>query len=157
MFGRVTVKRRCRRFGIRTEGLPTDQRRVSSLNHPHICTLHDIGTQDGIHYLVMEHIEGETLEKRLERGPLPLARAIEYSIQIVDALDRAHRQGVMHRDLKPGNIMLTKSGVKVLDFGLAAWTTPAVGVAPEDGKHDGAYALTVDRKTFRREESGVLG
>ena len=128
----------------RIERFKREARIVSSLNHPHICTLHDIGAQDGIHYLVMEHIEGETLEERLERGPLPLARAIEYSIQIVDALDRAHRQGVIHRDLKPGNIMLTKSGIKVLDFGLAAWTTPAVGVAPGDGKHDGARALTVE-------------
>jgi Tol biopolymer transport system component len=128
----------------RIERFKREARIISSLNHPHICTLYDIGMQDGIHYLVMEHIDGETLEKRLERGALPLARAIEYSIQIVDALDRAHRQGVIHRDLKPGNIMVTKSGVKVLDFGLAAWTTPGVGVAPEGVNHDGANALTVE-------------
>ncbi len=121
-----------------------EARIVSSLNHPHICTLHDIGMQDNIHYLVMEHIDGETLEKRLERGALPLARAIEYLIQIVDALDRAHRLGVMHRDLKPGNVMLTKSGVKVLDFGLAARYTPAAGVAADEGNHDGSKALTVE-------------
>lgn len=128
----------------RIERFRREARIISSLNHPHICTLHDIGMQDNIQYLVMEHIDGETLEKRLERGALPLARAIEYSIQIVDALDSAHRLGVTHRDLKPGNVMLTKSGVKVLDFGLAAWTTLAAGVAPEEGNHDGAHALTVE-------------
>jgi serine/threonine protein kinase len=77
---------------------------ISSLNHPHICTLYDVGTQDGVDYLVMEYIDGETLEKRLTRGPLPLPRALEYSVQIADALDRAHRRGVVHRDLKPANV-----------------------------------------------------
>jgi serine/threonine protein kinase/Tol biopolymer transport system component len=128
----------------RIERFKREARIVSSLNHPHICALHDIGIQDDIHYLVMEHIDGETLEKRLERGPLPVARAIEYSIQIVDALARAHRLGVIHRDLKPGNIMLTKSGVKVLDFGLAARYTPAAGIAADEGNHDGSKALTVE-------------
>ena len=98
---------------------------VSSLNHPHICTLHDIGVQDDVHYLVMEYIDGETLQKRLAGGPLPLQRALEYAIQIVDALDKAHRRGVIHRDLKPANIMLTGSGVKLLDFGLATRLTAA--------------------------------
>jgi serine/threonine protein kinase len=128
----------------RIERFKREARIISSLNHPHICTLHDIGMQDNIQYLVMEHIEGETLEKRLERGALPLARAIEYSIQIVDALDRAHRRGVIHRDLKPGNVMLTKSGVKVLDFGLAARYTPAAGVAADEADHGSLHALTVE-------------
>jgi eukaryotic-like serine/threonine-protein kinase len=128
----------------RIERFKREARIVSSLNHPHICTLHDIGMQDDIHYLVMEHIDGETLEKRLERGALPLARVLEYSIQIVDALDRAHRRGVIHRDLKPGNVMLTKSGVKVLDFGLAAWYTPAGSVAADQPAHDRSKALTVE-------------
>lgn len=92
---------------------------VSRLNHPHICTLHDIGIEGDVQYLVMEYIEGETLEARLARGRLSVASALEYSLQIADALDTAHRQGVVHRDVKPSNVMLTKSGVKVLDFGLA--------------------------------------
>ena len=101
------------------ERFEREARAVSSLNHPHICTLYDIGEQDGIHYLVMEHLEGETLAARLEKGALPLEQTLQYAIQIADALDKAHRQGVVHRDLKPGNIMLTKSGAKLLDFGLA--------------------------------------
>ena len=101
------------------ERFEREARAVSSLNHPHICTLYDIGEQDGIHYLVMEHLEGETLAARLEKGALPLEQTLQYAIQVADALDKAHRQGVVHRDLKPGNIMLTKNGAKLLDFGLA--------------------------------------
>ena len=92
---------------------------ISSLNHPHICTLHDIGNQDGIDFLVMEYLDGETLQQRLEKGALPLDQALTVATQIADALDKAHRQGIVHRDLKPGNIMLTKAGAKLLDFGLA--------------------------------------
>ncbi len=90
---------------------------ISSLNHPHICTLHDIGSQDGIDFLVMEYLEGDTLAQRLEKGALPLDQALKIAIEIADALDKAHRQGITHRDLKPGNIMLTKAGAKLLDFG----------------------------------------
>src|SRR5882672_7715851 len=96
-----------------------EARTIASLNHPHICTLHDIGQQDGIDYLVMEYLEGETLAQRLQKGPLPLEQVLQYAIEIADALDKAHRKGVTHRDLKPGNIMVTKTGAKLLDFGLA--------------------------------------
>ncbi len=92
---------------------------IASLKHPHICVLHDIGSQDGIDFLVMEYLEGETLTDRLIKGPLPLDEALGVAIAIADALDKAHRQGVVHRDLKPGNVMLTGSGPKLLDFGLA--------------------------------------
>jgi serine/threonine protein kinase len=92
---------------------------ISSLNHPHICTIHDIGTEGEVDYIVMEYLEGETLQQRLTRGALPLARAIEYCTQIVDALDKSHRRGIVHRDIKPANVMLTAVGVKVLDFGIA--------------------------------------
>src|SRR6201993_2358570 len=101
---------------------------ISSLNHPHICTLHDIGSQDGVEYLVMECVEGETLAKRLEKGPLPINQVLKYGAQIADALDKAHRRGVVHRDLKPGNIMLTSGGAKLLDFGLAKPSAPPVSV-----------------------------
>jgi serine/threonine protein kinase len=96
-----------------------EARAVASLNHPNICTLHDIGNQDGTGYMVMEYLEGETLAERIKRGALPVAQALRLATQIADALDRAHRAGVIHRDVKPQNIMLTRDGVKVLDFGLA--------------------------------------
>ena len=99
--------------------LEREARAVSSLNHPNICTLHDIGHQDGIDFLVMEYIEGQSLASRLQKGSLPVSELLQYSIQIANALDKAHKQGIVHRDLKPGNIMLTKSGIKLLDFGLA--------------------------------------
>src|ERR1700686_3088299 len=92
---------------------------IASLNHPHICTLYDTGHQDDIDFLVMEYIEGETLSQRLLKGSLPIQQVLQYAIEISDALDKAHCKGVTHRDLKPGNIMLTKTGTKLLDFGLA--------------------------------------
>ena len=97
---------------------------ISSLNHPHICALYDVGHQDGTDFLVMEYLEGETVAKLLEKGPLPLAQVLKYGVAIADALDKAHRQGIVHRDLKPGNIMITKSGAKLLDFGLAKAAAP---------------------------------
>ena len=101
------------------ERFEREAKAISQLSHPHICTLHDVGRQDEIDYLVMEYLEGQTLAQRLYKGALPLDQALRYAIQIADALDKAHRQGIVHRDLKPGNIMLTKSGAKLLDFGLA--------------------------------------
>jgi Tol biopolymer transport system component len=103
----------------RRQRFEREARAISSLNHPHICTLHDVGHQDGIDFLVMEYVEGEALDVRLRRGSLPLDETLRYAIQIADALDHAHRQGFTHRDLKPANIILTKSGAKLLDFGLA--------------------------------------
>ena len=92
---------------------------ISSLNHANVCTLHDIGEQDGIDFLVMELLDGETLADRLLRGPLPTEQVLKIGAEICDGLDRAHRSGVVHRDLKPGNIMLTRGGAKLMDFGLA--------------------------------------
>src|SRR5271169_1926782 len=96
-----------------------EARAISSLNHPHICHLYDIGSQDGTDYLVMEFLEGETLAERLRKGALPLNEILKIGIAIAEALAVAHRQGIVHRDLKPGNIMLTQGGAKLMDFGLA--------------------------------------
>jgi serine/threonine protein kinase len=96
-----------------------EARAVARLNHPHICTLYDVGQQDGLEFLVMEYLDGETLGARLARGPLPLAEALKHAAALAQALARAHREGITHRDIKPSNIMLTESGVKLLDFGLA--------------------------------------
>src|SRR5579863_7476269 len=104
---------------IRKQRFEREAKTISSLNHPHICVLHDVGTQDGIAYLVMEFVQGESLDYRLQKGPLPLKQVLECGIQICDALEKAHRAGIVHRDLKPGNVMLTASGAKLLDFGLA--------------------------------------
>jgi serine/threonine protein kinase len=99
--------------------LDREAKAISSLSHPHICPLYDVGHEDGVDYLVMEFIEGETLADRLSRGPLPIEEVLRFGVQIADALEKAHRQGIIHRDLKPGNVMLTTDGAKLLDFGLA--------------------------------------
>jgi eukaryotic-like serine/threonine-protein kinase len=104
--------------------LEREAKAVSRLSHPHICTLHDIGDQDGVDFLVMEYLEGETLEQRLLKGPLPPEQTLRYA-QIADALAKAHKLGITHRDLKPANVMLTKSGAKLMDFGLAKQSGPA--------------------------------
>ena len=96
-----------------------EARAISSLNHPNICTLYDVGHQDGIDYLVMEYLEGETLADRLVKGPLPPEQVVKCGIEICEGLEKAHRGGLTHRDLKPGNVMLTKAGAKLMDFGLA--------------------------------------
>jgi len=96
-----------------------EARTISSFSHPNICVLYDVGHQDGIDYLVMEYLEGQTLADRLRKGPLPVHQVLNYGVEICEGLERAHRSGVVHRDLKPGNIMLAKTGVKLMDFGLA--------------------------------------
>src|SRR6266851_3257828 len=103
----------------RKQRFEREARTISGLNHPNICTLHDVGSHDGLDYLVMECVEGETLAARLQKAPMPLEHVMRYGAQIADALDKAHRAGIVHRDLKPGNVMLTASGAKLLDFGLA--------------------------------------
>jgi serine/threonine protein kinase/Tol biopolymer transport system component len=121
-----------------------EARAVSSLNHPHICHLYDIGSQDGTAFLVMEYLDGETLADRLRKGPLPLKQALEFGIQITEALATAHRAGILHRDLKPGNVMLTARGAKLLDFGLAK-AAPALvpGSAAVSGMTPSTPTMTI--------------
>src|SRR6476469_29734 len=121
----VAIKVSAERFSERFE---REARAVAALNHPNICTLYDVGPN----YLVMEYVEGDMLSKLIERGPLPLDKALGYAVQIVDALAAAHAKGVIHRDLKPGNIIVTKNGVKVLDFGLAKLATERVPAGSEN-------------------------
>src|SRR5258708_34478411 len=105
-----------------------EARAISSLNHPNICTLFDVGQQNDVEYLVMEYLDGEPLTERLARGPLPVADVLRHGIEITAALDKAHRTGIIHRDLKPGNVILTRTGAKLLDFGLAkAMHAPLIG------------------------------
>src|ERR1700741_3789355 len=111
------------------ERFDREARAISQLTHPHICTLYDVGEQQGTAFLVMEYLEGETLADRLMHGPLPLADAFNVAIQIADALSTAHRHGILHRDLKPGNVMLPLAGTKFLDFGLAKASEPTIGGA----------------------------
>ncbi len=111
------------------ERFEREARAISNLSHPHICTLYDVGRHESVGFLVMEFLEGETLEHRLARGPIPPDELLKIAIEIADALDKAHRQNVVHRDLKPGNVMLTKSGAKLMDFGLAKLHDQAVAPA----------------------------
>lgn len=120
--------------GMRRQRFEREAKAVSSLNHPHICALYDVGRQEGVDFIVMEYVEGVTLAGRLEKRALPTAEVLEYGIQLASALDKAHRSGVTHRDLKPGNIILTKAGAKLLDFGLAKAAPPlAAGVTLTNG------------------------
>src|SRR5260370_28243560 len=118
-----------------------EARAISALSHPHICHLYDIGSQDGTDYLVMELLEGESVAERLRKGPLPLKQALEYGIEIAEALEKAHKNGIVHRDLKPGNEMLSKSGAKLLDFGLAK-PSPSIAAAQPESMATMSRALT---------------
>ncbi len=128
--------------GLINERFEREARAISSLNHPHICALYDIGRENSVDFLVMEYLEGESLEARLRKGPLPIEEALRIAIQIAGALDAAHRKGVVHRDLKPGNVMLTRSGAKLLDFGLAKMAAPVVSVETDTLGPTAAAAIT---------------
>src|SRR5882672_2272053 len=125
------------------ERFEREAKAISALNHPNICHLYDVGTQDGIRYLVMEYLEGETLADRLGKGPLPLDLFLRYALDICEGLETAHRSGVVHRDLKPGNIVLTKAGAKLLDFGLAK-PSPVSGDTGSSALQTMTRALTAE-------------
>jgi len=133
------------------ERFDREARAIAALSHPHICTLYDVGEQDGLSFLVMELIEGETLAVRLARGALPLRDALKAAIEIASALDKAHRAGIVHRDFKPGNVMLTKSGAKLLDFGLAKSHAPLVS-----GSHASILPTTPANLTLQGTILGTL-
>ncbi len=134
---------------VRKQRFEREAKTISSLNHPHICVLHDVGCQDGVDYLVLECVEGDSLAKRLEKGALPLEQILRFGAQIADALDKAHRSGVVHRDLKPGNIMLTPAGVKLLDFGLAKPAAPLASLA--------TLTATAARQSPATEQGIIIG
>ena len=143
-----------------------EARAISALDHPNICALCDVGEERGTSFLVMQYLEGETLAQRLEKGALPLEQALKTEIEIAGGLDKAHRAGITHRDLKPGNIMLTNAGATLLDFGLAKHGAGLAGAAgrargaPDDdlahyGAGDHPRHISVHRPgTARRERGG---
>jgi eukaryotic-like serine/threonine-protein kinase len=127
-----------------------EARAISALSHPNICHLYDVGSQDGLDYLVMEYLEGQNLAERLRKGPLPLEQVARIGMEIADALEKAHRQGIIHRDLKPANIMLTKAGAKLMDFGVAK----PVGLA---GAAGGSAPPTLTRSEPLTQQGMVIG
>jgi len=129
---------------------------ISSLNHPHICTLFDVGREGDTDYLVMELVEGETLARRLEAGPLPAAQTVRLGVEIADALARAHRAGIVHRDLKPANVMVTRSGAKLMDFGLAR-AGAAIGPVGSGSRDATALTMTPTRATPLTAEGAIVG
>jgi Tol biopolymer transport system component len=125
-----------------------EARAISALQHPHICTLHDVGHQDGFDFLVMEYLEGETLKRRLLRGPLPLGDVFRYGSELAGALDHAHRRGIVHSDIKPSNVMLTKTGAMLLDFGIVKWQA-----TESERESDGSLSQTLSLPA----EEGLVG
>jgi serine/threonine protein kinase len=136
--------------GVSRDRFESEAKAVSRLNHPHICSLYDVGEQDGHDYLVMELLEGETIARRIARGPLPPDQVLRHAIEIAGALDHAHRHGIVHRDLKPANVMLTKAGAKLLDFGLAKWHTTQT-----PGSHESLPTRTLEQPLT--DEGHVVG
>ena len=131
-----------------------EARSVSGLNHPNICAIYDIGTHEGTAYMVMELLSGETLAERLERGPMPMEELLEVAVPLAEALDRAHTSGLVHRDLKPGNVMLTPEGAKLLDFGLAKGVDCRGAFQHDRDTHDD---LAVDHRGDDRRHVPVHG
>src|SRR5512143_2300424 len=126
------------------ERLEREARTISQLSHPHICALYDIGREGNTDYFVMEYLEGDTLAERLDKGPLPVEQVCRYGAEIAGALGAAHAAGVLHRDLKPGNVMLTKSGVKLMDFGLAKVVAAAAPMEDLTSAPTRAKDLTIE-------------
>jgi len=155
----VAVKVLSARLGDRPDlqkRLEREARTISKLTHPHICALYDVGQQEGVDFLVMEYLEGETLSHRLQRGPLPVEQTLKYGIEIAAALETAHRQGIIHRDLKPGNVMLTKAGAKLMDFGLAKLVEQPAPVAVALSEMADAPTLPSQEKSLT-EEGTIVG
>jgi serine/threonine-protein kinase len=129
---------------------------ISQLQHPNICVLHDIGSENGTDFLVMEFLEGESLSEKLKRGPLPTDELLKIAIEVADALEKAHRAGIIHRDLKPGNVMLTKSGAKLLDFGLAKAMNSGVTPAGNSSASVFAAAVTMSSPVSPLSSAGAI-
>src|SRR5579863_5498365 len=122
---KILPQKFCDRPELR-ERFEREARTISALNHARICTIHDVGHQDAVQFLVMEFLDGETLAQRITKGTLPLRETLRIGMEICEALDAAHRAGIVHRDLKPANVMLTAAGAKLMDFGLAKASVASV-------------------------------
>jgi serine/threonine protein kinase len=135
----------------RVQRFELEARATAALNHPNICTLHDVGYQEGMHYLVFEYLTGEPLSLRISQGAIPLAEALRYALQIAEALEFAHEQGIIHLDLKPSNVMLTRTGVKLLDFGIAELRYPDSAEPGRGAKRHGTLGYMAPEQWEGRE------